>query len=720
MGAYSGGEIFKSRVQLYPYPIGHEHFMTFNNQFQSIYKNNEFIHRYYAEKGNFSFLLLIHTSKLPEHELSMEIIKQYLNEYPNLRATDQGHDLYTRDFYKLTLAESPYPLHWQGSSVSYIDFISGNYVFNLVYLIFIIILWYMGGYQIIATRFEFRFFLFFFFFTYSIYVGVLLRLETNIKNREVLHLKAMEKKWQQEISHTEKLFTGFLQKKARHLSELFRHKRNPFREKEWPENFMGIIMRRTGFIQPHPDFKEMDNFSNNLLLRIAPALMAAQLSNQAAVKSPEFETIRQKIKRDYKTEKHFNKPNQLIQSRMINNEGMLLEIINHIIMDESRARLSSLTILQKEHYIFWEKLDTEPIELLVATAPAHKLQIEFFQELLKNPAPSELNMFIDCESEPGFFAARGKMPLSVEDINNYWELFQRRYGLVREFNGQRAAFFRSLDFSGFRYFFIQPFNINTTDNLRRLFELHIWIIFFYASLLAWLLRNFFINIIKTMMTAFREWKNGVITHRISIKSRDFSAGVFRAFNLFAGAYEHKHRSLPPINPAIEELFTGQGNALPVSFSGQATLLYCAGSESPDFKNHCDKQKKAHELWLAKAEKYGGLLVKSGITGTVLLFFEKNSKFYQQNALQAAIEVAKETELYFGLSSGNTNLSLNGNKNFVHWFYGGELLQETEKLCKKAESGNFTRIFVSTEIYENAKFSFDFTETADSNCYEVIA
>ncbi|MCJ8346036.1 hypothetical protein MJH12_10885, partial [bacterium] len=145
-----------SRMQaIYRYNMTPKNFQNYFQKFQVLYlKNKQFVYRFYTKIDKYEVFYFIRLNLVQHSQLQEAIIKFFVSNDSKLKASHQ--DLIIWNDQKILINMSKMGLTYQAKYHSYYQYIYDLNFFNTFFIVMALLLYYFGGYKIIAFHFEFK------------------------------------------------------------------------------------------------------------------------------------------------------------------------------------------------------------------------------------------------------------------------------------------------------------------------------------------------------------------------------------------------------------------------------------------------------------------------------------------------------------------------------------------------------------------------------------
>lgn len=181
---------------------------------------------------------------------------------------------------------------------------------------------------------------------------------------------------------------------------------------------------------------------------------------------------------------------------------------------------------------------------------------------------------------------------------------------------------------------------------------------------------------------------------------------------------------------ILSLLSDQNGGLTDQMEDNAAVLFSdirsftTISEKHDPQNVVEMLNEYFEIWQVAVQKRGGVIERFIGDAVIVIFFERFSKQYHQDAVQCALDVMEQMPAFnnkrfnnnqftvrngVGISQGKIRFSVIGNHIKKHLFASGQAVIEAEELEAMSKNGSSSLIFVDESIHVHTQHSFDFVQ-----------
>ena len=280
----------------------------------------------------------------------------------------------------------------------------------------------------------------------------------------------------------------------------------------------------------------------------------------------------------------------------------------------------------------------------------------------------------------------------------------------------------------------------------RQFELKIYIIIFVVFLLAipsWYFMSLSMTepidkILKGLSDVKqRKWDT------LEITSKNEFGKVMRDFNNMVQTLREKSKLSSFVAEQILELLSNEKGELINQIEDNAAVVFSdirsftSISESHDSEEVVDMLNKYFEIWQSAVQKRGGVIERFIGDAIVIIFFERFSKQYAQDAVQCSMDVMSQMSSFneqrfqskqftvkngVGISQGKVRFSVIGNDVKKHLFASGQAVIESERLESLSKKGKKSMIIVDENVFKTTRYEFDYqvieNNLFSSNIYEL--
>jgi class 3 adenylate cyclase len=753
-----------SRAQtIIPYPVNFEQFANFSDGFQTIFVNGEFVHRYFFETGRYTCLLLVRLNKISRTDLIRQTIKRFKTIYPYLSYGQ--NDIFAVGDKKIKLSDSPDGLHYFLPEETYQDFLKKNPLYIFWGLITVSILYLLGGYMVVATRFEFRFALLYFLMLWILHTGFSHFFHLWQDNSCALLLQSAEIEADSYVKKLQGLeFENFQSDLTRHLSSKIEDD-DLFSDKVWTEGFQGLLFKKGGKFTFSAE--EHGALQKNLLLHfMAEALfyrsfVFAGFDESYLRSTLSQETIEnlqnyKKIWRENGFDNHLAPLPFFLQKSMDTRRDTKAERpftdVSYQFGQEGRGRLFMTRALSRAFHFYWEiSGDKEDFSILAAFAPGVKIFELFLQEKqsgvlnIENADDVRIDDFVTENGD--FFAFRASdrqlvyNPLPVSgaelmiEIDHLWNSTGRFSGKIGEFKwyGKPAfyIFSNSDKFDAFRYLFVfyQDKLFAPVLAAKRHFFYFSCSYFIFALFLQLMVLRRILRSLKLIKSGFIRLEKEEPGFLLPVSGADEFSGLLARFNHVSREMAQRKKMLPFVTDNLLELLENSDSLRGgFVFSGESVVVFSdirsftTISETYPPEEVVEMLNGYFSIWQRKVEKYGGIVERFVGDAIRVVFFARNQRHYAQNALQTAVEVMEELKIYnkkrreeggfeikigIGVAGGNTGFTIVGGVQKMELVLLGEAAFLSEKLESESKNGRFSCVLVNELVYNQVRHIYDF-------------
>ncbi len=280
----------------------------------------------------------------------------------------------------------------------------------------------------------------------------------------------------------------------------------------------------------------------------------------------------------------------------------------------------------------------------------------------------------------------------------------------------------------------------------REFELRIYLLIIASFILAipsWYYMNK--SMIRPIQKIFRgleevqqrQW------NKLNISSRNEFGQVMEDFNHMVDRLREKSELSSFVAEQILDLLSNERGELNNQIEDNAAVLFCdirsftSISESHEPGKVVDMLNEYFEMWQIAVQKRGGVIERFIGDAVVVIFFERFSQQYTQDAVQCAMDIMAQMSSFnqqrfqknqftvkngIGISQGKVRFSVMGDQIKKHLFASGKAVIQSEKLESLSKNGKTSMIMVDQNIYETTRYAFDYqkleNEPFDGSIYEV--
>ena len=230
---------------------------------------------------------------------------------------------------------------------------------------------------------------------------------------------------------------------------------------------------------------------------------------------------------------------------------------------------------------------------------------------------------------------------------------------------------------------------------------------------------------------------------LEITSKNEFGNVMQDFNYMVERLREKSELSSFVAEEILEILSNEDGELTSQIEDNAAVIFSdirsftSISESHDPVEVVDMLNEYFEIWQSAVQKRGGVIERFIGDAVVVIFFERFSKQYAQDAVQCAMDVMSKMPSFneerfqkkqftvkngVGISQGKVRFSVIGNDVKKHLFASGRPVIDSEILESLSKEGKTSMIMVDEDVYRNTLFEFDYqkiqTEQFSKNIYEL--
>ncbi|MCO4780836.1 MAG: adenylate/guanylate cyclase domain-containing protein [Candidatus Cloacimonetes bacterium] len=714
-----------SRLQaIYRYPVTPEEFQNYFQSFQVLYhKNNQFVFRYYTKVKKLDVFYLVRLNMVNKKELINSTLDFFESSYPNIKS---GHnDTIILGENSEVLNSTKDGLWYKANYISYFDYISKFVYFNCFFVLILAILYAFGGYRVIAIHFEFKFLIIYLFFIYMLSLVFLQSFEYLKNNKRDLLKREYESKWLSHIKLIEDQYFSYREElRVKILKEFDTD--TMFKGDLWNGDIYGIWSTKGKSILSH---QNLDSFNYSWLTRYMPYLAGKQ--PELPIQTDKLADISSYLGIQEDPEKAM-----FTDFFVGNNKRKTIFDGGKIFSTHSFRIFKSIPIMgQSIEILFAKKGVGEDYQLMLTKTTMASLQSQFFKS--HKIGPDSPSLIIKSQrSREDFFKHSYDKPISVQEFDSLYTRFLNQKGSMIEFrkNDQDyfAMFLKSNVFKYYDLLFLIEKDVLYASLDKMQTDLYRFVWFFYIAvlLISYLLTKVILKPIRKLKKGLIKVKHNDLDVQLEVKGQDESAQVITQFNSMVLELQRKEKMLPFISSAVFELLRSGSGKIDTKYSGNAVVLFSdiksftKISETRDPQEVVDMLNDYFSIWQEKIERNGGIVDRFIGDAISVVYFEKSSHNFIQQAIQTSVEVMEALQKLnktrkengefviengVGLVFGEVYFSMVGDENKMEFLIQGIPVALSEYLEGQSRYSNHSHIILDPYIKKAAEYQYDFAE-----------
>ncbi|MCO4780839.1 MAG: adenylate/guanylate cyclase domain-containing protein [Candidatus Cloacimonetes bacterium] len=709
---------------IYPYKMTIKNFKNYFQKFQVTHqKNNQFVYRYYTKIGKYQVFYFLRLNNIHAPDLHEAILKFFSNNDPSIIPSVKDQIVWNTDLPSPNTLTGLTGLSYLAIKDTFLEYLQSLKYFNLLFLISFFLLYYFGGYRIIALNFQFKFLFLYLLFIYILSLTFVQSFEVlKVKKQEILK-RELSSQWNNELKKLEKEFLLFKMQLAKELLDDF-DKNQLFKSKYWSQDIFGLHSKRGYSKLSH---KKMDHNNYTVLTRYMPYL---------AGKQPEFEVKTKKIKDIVKYLNINQQSHKIVISDMFtsNNNHHSIEDGGRIFSKLSQRVFKSITIMKESvELLFATKGKNESFEAIIVKTSLDTMQSTFFKQI--NPSDFTQKLVIKSQRNvEDFYKLAEDNDISTQEFEGYKNRFINVKGSLFEFRRDNQKYFgKHIKSNIFQYYdllFITPkSNVYTViDQMQQ--KLHYFLWFFYLSvlLISYILTRIILKPIASLKEGLLQINNNNLNIKLDVQTKDERGQILHRFNSMVTELQRKEKMLPFISNAVFKLLTTGSGKIETKYTGKAVVLFSdiksftSISETRDPQEVVDMLNDYFSIWQEKIERNGGIVDRFIGDAISVVYFEKSSPHFVQQAIQTSVEVMEALEKFnekrkaagefiiengVGLCYGEVYFSMVGDQNKMEFLIQGTPVALSEYLEGQSRYSNHSHIILDPYIKDQVNYQYDF-------------
>ena len=722
------GEQFSNRMsELYIYPMTRPEWDNYQDQFQVLYqKGHNFLHRYYTMfegygKRKFSTLLLIDLWKADPQTLKQGILDLYLSRSHKIMSGTHNVFRFGREQIVLS-TNKDYGLHYIADRPSYLSFLVDSIWINLYFLIFASILFYYGGYRVIATRFEFKFYTTYLFYLYLAVILFLVMFKHSYTDRKFISLNKLQTQWRSQLTELEAGFEKYLKMLETKFIDDFQNERG-FDPSYWVKGFHGVQLdydRKVTLSRYdiHPQ-------SKNKVVRLIPYLIA----KHPLYKGPDDPNL---IAKEYGLDKHIS---ETMIGRMVhaNNKSTTSEDLRKALTVGTSGSFKVSRVLESNLYMLWDKKSRgEQFKVFNSILSEDVLMQDYFKRHYQDYNSPDILAVQSLLWTDEFYSPRSEIVdqlilrdallrfSSTPDVIHRFEIQGKTYLCSvlpsSKFMNYRFVYFRALDD-------VQ----GILDKYRNEYKNFEKLLIFLSVAMMIFLSVVVLRPLSQLAIGLHGIREGDLEVCIPPSGKDELSRVMSQFNTMASELKQRQEMIPFLSRSVLNILYDESGENQ-GYSGKAAVLFSdirsftTISETHDPEEVVKMLNDYFSIWQQKVERYQGVIDCFIGDAVRVVFFESNTKHYHQVAVQCALEVIEElahfnsqrdsagqfeVKIGVGIASGEIRFSVVGNEQKMEFLVLGKPVNLSETLETESIRGQSSRIILDQTTYEQTKYHFDF-------------
>lgn len=222
--------------------------------------------------------------------------------------------------------------------------------------------------------------------------------------------------------------------------------------------------------------------------------------------------------------------------------------------------------------------------------------------------------------------------------------------------------------------------------------------------------------------------NGNLNIKLEVKNQDERGHILKRLNSMVSELHRKEQMLPFVSNAVFKVLTNKAGTVETEYSGNAVVLFSdiksftSISETRDPQEVVDMLNEYFTIWQEKIERNGGIVDRFIGDAISVVYFEKNSPNFVQQAIQTSVEVMESLKVFnksreekgdfiiengVGLCYGEVSFSMVGDQNKMDFLIHGGPVELSEYLEGQSRYSTNSHIILDPFIKKSVEYLYDF-------------
>ncbi|MCO4780841.1 MAG: adenylate/guanylate cyclase domain-containing protein [Candidatus Cloacimonetes bacterium] len=710
--------MFSRMNAIYHHPVDIRDFKLYFQKFQLLYhKDKQYVYKYYTKINNIDVFYFLKLNKIQNVHLKHIIQSFFIDS--DQRLSISGDDSIIWNNNPLIINKNLTGLKYTPKSIGYVDYLKTLSIANYVFVLLVALLYYKGGYRVITSYFEFKFILIYLFFIYLLFL-LFVQVFTDLKeNRRTLSKQQLEKHWTKSLRNLEQDYYRYKENLTKEILFNF-HNNNVFNSKVWNHRIYGIVGKK-GYNRLSS--KQIDPLNKHIINSFISYLSSQ--SKSFPLKSTDLNELANyfNIKR--------NINNGILAT--LSSEKDLVVKNKEVFVNQTNGEFIKIPIVGDTLEVLFDyKGVQDSFEALLVKSTVRDLQNIFFKQF--DQSDISASILIKSKSSRSFNSFNFKKSISSQEFQGIQSRFLNRMGGLNKFKRENinyfAMFLKSDVFENYDIFFIKP-ELEVYKSISQMhsdFKSFLWVFYFVILIIPVLLSRLILKPIHQLKRGLLKVKRDVLSPMKNIKGKDESADLLHNFNSMVTELQRKREMLPFVSNAVFEILTDDQGTIETEYSGNAVVLFSdiksftSISETRDPQEVVDMLNEYFTIWQEKIERNGGIVDRFIGDAISVVYFEKSSPHFVQQAIQTSVEVMEALEKFneqrkeagefiiengVGLCYGEVYFSMVGDQNKMEFLIQGKPVALSEYLEGQSRYSNHSHIILDPYIKDQVNYQYDF-------------
>lgn len=709
---------------IYPYKMSVKNFKNYYQKFQVTHqKNNQFVYRYYTKIGKYEVFYFLRLNQISAGLLTESVLSFFSHNDSKLIPSPKDSMIWNQPLQAPNSIKGFTGLSYYANRRSYYQYIVDLKYFNLLFFISFLILYYYGGYKVVALKFQFKFLFLYLFFVYILSLLFIQCFELLKENKKSILKRNLETRWSVELKDLEYEFQLFKLNLAKNLLTDF-DQGHLYQSQYWKQDIYGMHSKKGYTSFSH---KKMDHNNYTALTRYMPYL---------AGKQPEF-GLRTKKLSEIVTYLNINQhSDKLVISDLFtsNNKHDSIEDGGRLFSKLSERVFKSITIMKESiEVLFATKGENETFEAFMAKTSLNSMHSTFFRQI----DPKLYNQSIAIKSQRNvadFYNLSQINNITTQEFEGLNKRFINVKGSLFVFQkDQKECYGMHMKSNIFRHYDLL-FTIPKTelfaaiDQMQQKLHYFLWLFYISVLIISYILTHIILKPISQLREGLFQIKQNNLDIKLKVTANDERGQILHRFNSMVSELQRKEKMLPFISNAVFKILTTGSGVVETKYSGNAVVLFSdiksftSISETRDPQEVVDMLNDYFSIWQEKIEKNGGIVDRFIGDAISVVYFEKSSPHFVQQAIQTSVEVMEALDKFnekrkekgefliengVGLCYGEVYFSMVGDQNKMEFLIQGTPVALSEYLEGQSRYSSHSHIILDPYIKDQVNYQYDF-------------